>query len=157
MKKLLIVLVAIAFLAGAAFAASTDTQTVYFEIDAINEISFGVDATLTIDNAGAGSEPNRDNSDQYWSITTNETAKKLTVQINAAMPSSTFLEVSTSIPTGGQPMGSKTLTTTAQSLITSLETVAQSNISYAITLDADVAAGLPADGSRIITWTLTDE
>ncbi|MFH1453900.1 MAG: hypothetical protein ABIH00_07970 [Armatimonadota bacterium] len=77
MKKLLIALVAIAFLTAVAFAASTDTQTIYYEIDAINEIAFGADVTLTIDHGGAGTGPAGDSTGvQDYYLTTNGTAKK---------------------------------------------------------------------------------
>ncbi|MFH1454545.1 MAG: hypothetical protein ABIH00_11300 [Armatimonadota bacterium] len=158
MKKLLIVLVAIAFLTTAAFAGSTDTQTVYYEIDAINEIAMDADLTLTVNAADAGSEPNMDlDNSQTYDITTNTTAgKKITVAINANMPANTTLIANMIAPTGGSTGGAKNLTTTAQDAVTSIETVAESGVEYNLTLTATVAAGLPADGSRVITFTLTD-
>ncbi|MFH1452375.1 MAG: hypothetical protein ABIH00_00110 [Armatimonadota bacterium] len=158
MKKLLIILIAIAFMSAAAFAGSTDTQTVYYEIDAINEIAFDADETLTINFATAGTEPDRDIAECTYAITTNETAgKKLTGAINANMPGDTDLMVTAAAPTGGSGSGQVTLNTTAATLVASIETVAESGIAYSITLDANVAAGLPADGSRVLTFTLTDE
>ncbi|MFH1452376.1 MAG: hypothetical protein ABIH00_00115 [Armatimonadota bacterium] len=159
MKKLIIVLIAIAFMSAAAFAGSTDTQTVYFEIDAINEVAFGADITLTIDTATAGSEPDSDgNISLTYAITTNETAgKKLTGALNANMPSNTLIRATLVAPSTGATAGEVTLNSTAQSLVTSIETVAQSGISYTVALAATVAAGLPADGSRVLTFTLTDE
>ncbi|MFH1452763.1 MAG: hypothetical protein ABIH00_02130 [Armatimonadota bacterium] len=158
MKKLIIVLIAIAFMSAAAFAGSTDTQTVYFEIDAINEIAFDADETLTINSATAGSEPDLDSVVCQYAITTNETAgKKITGALNANMPASTGLMVTAGAPSTGSSAGQVTLNATAASLVTSIETVAQGSINYTLTLDADVAAGLPADGSRVITFTLCDE
>ncbi|MFH1453590.1 MAG: hypothetical protein ABIH00_06390 [Armatimonadota bacterium] len=158
MKKLLIALVAIAFLAGAAFAGTTDTQTIYYEIDAINEIVFDADLTLTIDSATAGSEPDQDfDNDMTYNITTNETAgKKITAAINANMPANTTLTVYLNNPPGGETQMWKYLNTTAQDVVKSIETVTGSP-SYMVLVNAKVAAGLPADGSRVITFTLCDE
>ncbi|MFH1452504.1 MAG: hypothetical protein ABIH00_00810 [Armatimonadota bacterium] len=157
MKKLLIVLIAIAFMSAAAFAGSTDTQTVYFEIDAINEIAFDADETLTINAATAGSEPDEDSVVCKYAITTNDTTgKKITGALNVNMPTATMINIETDAPSTGSTAGEKTLNTTAQDLVTSIETVAQSSINYTLYLDANVNAGLPADGSRVITFTLTD-
>ncbi|MFH1453338.1 MAG: hypothetical protein ABIH00_05095 [Armatimonadota bacterium] len=159
MKKLLIALVAIAFLVGTAFAASSDTQTVYYEIDAINELTAGADVTLTINSATAGSQPSDDDAfpSPGYDITTNETGKKITAALNANMPNNTNLTTYLNPPTGAATNGEVTLDSTAQSVVYSIETVAESHLTYSVSLNATVSAGLPADGSRVITWTLTDE
>ncbi|MFH1452453.1 MAG: hypothetical protein ABIH00_00515 [Armatimonadota bacterium] len=158
MKKLIIVLIAIAFMSATAFAGSTDTQTVYYEIDAINEISMGTDCTLTVDTATAGSQPDADSLFKPYNITTNETAgKKITAVLNSNMPSNVTLSLEMAAPATGASAGVKYLTSTAQDLVTSIETVAESSIQTTLSLSAAVAAGLPADGSRVITYTLTDE
>ncbi|MFH1453387.1 MAG: hypothetical protein ABIH00_05340 [Armatimonadota bacterium] len=157
MRKLLIILAAIAFFTTSAFAGTTDTQTVYYEIDAINELSMDADATLTVDSATAGSEPDFSVIDTFsYSITTNETAKKITAALNANMPASTSLHIVLIEPTGGSSPGYLALSTTAQNVVTSIETVAETE-NYAIRFYSNVAAGLPADSSRVITFTLCDE
>ncbi|MFH1453552.1 MAG: hypothetical protein ABIH00_06200 [Armatimonadota bacterium] len=161
MKKLIIVLISIAFLATAAFAGTTDTQTVYYEIDAINELAFdAADITLTIDSCifGAGTQPLLTAETVHYDITTNETAgKKITAALNANMPADTSISVTALAPTGGIGPPFITLSTTASNVVISIETVAESSINCNITLKATVAAGLPPDGSRIITFTLCDE
>ncbi|MFH1454064.1 MAG: hypothetical protein ABIH00_08840 [Armatimonadota bacterium] len=162
MKKLLIALVVIAFLAGAAFAGSTDTQTVYYEIDAINEITFDLDCTLTVDTATAGSQPTQAHAygeGLDWNITTNCTGKKITGAINVNMPSNTTLTVylDNSGWGCGSPVGNVVLNTTSQNMITSIGQVAHANNYQDIFFKANVEAGLPSDFSRVITYTLTDE
>ncbi|MFH1453883.1 MAG: hypothetical protein ABIH00_07880 [Armatimonadota bacterium] len=152
MKKLLIALVAIVFLAGAAFAGSTDTQTIYYEIDAINEISFDTNITMTVNAATAGSQPAEVSvCSLEYNITTNETGKKLTGQLNANMPGNTTLKVNVD---GGEVA----LSTTANNLYTNISTmVTAGDWYYSFSFRATVAAGLPPDGSRVVTYTLTDE
>ncbi|MFH1454026.1 MAG: hypothetical protein ABIH00_08645 [Armatimonadota bacterium] len=156
MKKLLIVLVAIAFLSTVAYAASTDTQTVYYEIDAINELVMDADFTLTVNSAIAGSEPMVTAWWKYYAITTNDTGKKITAAINANMPDNTELKVKLWSP-GSSTEGLKILTTTAQDMAGGIEAVVDSSVGYIVSLTATVAAGLPADSSRAITFTLCDE
>ncbi|MFH1452587.1 MAG: hypothetical protein ABIH00_01240 [Armatimonadota bacterium] len=146
-------------MSAAAFAGSTDTQTVYYEIDAINELVMDSDITLTVDAATAGSQPTFDfNNTVTYSITTNETAgKKITAAINSNMPSNTSLVANVNAVNGNSvSAGDVTLNTTAQSTVTSIETVAGGN-AYELKFYANVAAGLPADFSKVITWTLADE
>ncbi|MFH1454030.1 MAG: hypothetical protein ABIH00_08665 [Armatimonadota bacterium] len=152
MKKLLVLFVLIIFLSAAAFAASTDTQTIYYEIDAINEISFDTNITMTVNTATAGSQPTEvDVNDLEYNITTNETGKKLTGQLNANMPDNTTLKVNVD---GGEVA----LSTTANNLYTNISTmVTTGNWYYSFAFRATVAAGLPADGHRIVTFTLCDE
>ncbi|MFH1453867.1 MAG: hypothetical protein ABIH00_07795 [Armatimonadota bacterium] len=157
MKKLLIALVAIAFLTTAAFAGSTDTQTVYYEIDAINELVFGDDTTLTMDTATAGDEPFHDFKYPTYNITTNEAAKKLTASINATMPNRVYFRVKAEAPTGASSTGLQYMNTTAKNLVTGIETVVESGITYTLNTYAYADAGLPPDGSRVITFTLCDE
>ncbi|MFH1452902.1 MAG: hypothetical protein ABIH00_02825 [Armatimonadota bacterium] len=157
MKKLLTALIVIAFLSTAAFAATTDTQTVYYEIDPIVNLQFHTDMTLTIDAATAGSQPNTDSTVSTYDLTTNETGKKITGYLNVNMPSSTYLSVNLSPPTGASSLGETTLTTTAQDLVTGIDTLAEPGNNYTVYLNAAVNAGLPADGSRVITFTVADE
>ncbi|MFH1453899.1 MAG: hypothetical protein ABIH00_07965 [Armatimonadota bacterium] len=72
------------------------------------------------------------------------------------MPSGVTLKVYLSAPSGCSCPGIVTLNTTAQSAITSIETNAAESY-YTIYLSAIVEAGLSPDGSRVITFTLTDE
>ncbi|MFH1453643.1 MAG: hypothetical protein ABIH00_06660 [Armatimonadota bacterium] len=157
MKVLLVFLIAAVFLISAVFAGSTDTQTIYYEVDPINNFHFLTDITLTVNIASAGSEPSTDSTISTYNLTTNETAKKITAVINANMPDYTYLSVKLDAPTGAASLGEVTLNTGVQDLVTGINTIAEPDINYSLTLMAQVAAGLPADGLRVITFTLTDE
>ncbi len=139
-------------------AGNTATQTVTFEVQAINEISVsGNPGNLVISTATAGSDPDdaTDNSTSY-SITTNESSKKITGSIDAAMPANTTLKVNLTAPTGASSAGSVTLSTTAADLVTGIATLAESGLTITYTFSATVSAGVVASDSRTVTLTLTD-
>ena len=148
-----------ALLATAAMAANTTTQTVTYEVSAINEISDDGDpGALTVSTATAGSEPDdATDSSTTYAITTNGTTKKLTGKIDTAMPANVTLQVNLTAPTGGVGAGDVTLTGTDADLVTSIETVAESGKTIAYTLSATVAAGVVASAQKTVTLTLTDE
>jgi len=140
------------------FAGNTATQTVTFEVQAINEISVsGNPGNLVVSTATAGSEPDAatDNSTSY-SITTNQSSKKITGAIDLAMPANTTLQINLTAPTGGSSAGNVTITTTAADLVTGIATVAESGLTITYTFSATVDAGVVASDSRTITLTLTD-
>ncbi|MGQ9809956.1 MAG: hypothetical protein ACUVQ7_01260 [bacterium] len=144
--------------AATVIASNVTTQTVTFQIDAINEISVsGNPGNLVINSATAGSQPNSatDNTTTY-SITTNESGKKLTGKIDSAMPTNTTLQINLAAPTGGSSQGDVTLTTTDSDLVTSISQVAQSGLTITYTFSATVSAGTLSSTQRTVTLTLTD-
>lgn len=156
----LIILIGVALLVWCevASAGNTATQTVTFEVQAINEISVsGNPGNLVVSTATAGSEPDAvtDNSTTY-SITTNESSKKITGSISAAMPTNTTLQINLTAPTGGSSAGNITLGTVAADLVTGIATVAESGLTITYTFSATVDAGVVASDSRTVTLTLTD-
>jgi hypothetical protein len=143
---------------GLAIGANTTTQTVTFEVQAIDEIAASGDpGALTVSTATAGAEPDAvtDNTTTY-AVTTNGTNKKITGEVDAAMPASTTLEVNLVAPTGGSSAGDVTLTTTAADLVTSVAQRAESGLTVTYTFSATVAAGIVASDTRTVTLTLTD-
>jgi hypothetical protein len=143
--------------AAAAFAGNTATQTVTFEVQAIDEVSASGDpGALTVSTATAGSEPDAatDNSTTY-AVTTNGTNKKITGGIDSNMPSNTTLEVNLAAPTGGASAGDVTLSTTAADLVTGITQKAETDLTITYTLSATVAAGIVASDTRTVTLTLT--
>ncbi|MFH1454430.1 MAG: hypothetical protein ABIH00_10715 [Armatimonadota bacterium] len=86
MKKLLITIITITLLSTTAFAASTDTQTIYYEIDSINELTLSAESlslTMSTATAGDGLDPAIDNI--QYSLSTNETSKKITGVLNSTL------------------------------------------------------------------------
>lgn len=143
--------------AGAAFAANTATQTVTFEVQAIDEMSASGDpGALTISTATAGSEPtDATDTGTTYAVTTNGTGKKITGDIDSDMPSNTMLQVNLGAPTGGSSSGDVALSTTAADLVTGITQRAESGLTVSYTLSATVAAGVVGSAARTVTLTLT--
>src|SRR5919202_4428721 len=97
-------------LAGRA-TAQTATQTVTYEVQAINQISVsGNPSALVVSSATAGSAPtSATNNSTTWAVTTNETNKKVTAAINSNMPTGLTLSASLAAPSGGTSAGSLAL------------------------------------------------
>lgn len=164
MKKYLVFVLAALLIFGlgsVAWAASSDTQTVTYEVSAINEISVSADTvSLTISTATAGSEPDpaTDNSTTY-NITTNGTGMKITGAIDSAMPTGLTLEVNLAAPTGATggtdvDISSATETEGAADLVTGISKVAEDNLTITYTLSATVEVA-PTSGSKTVTFTVT--
>ena len=145
-------------LIATALAQTTVTQTVTYEVQAINEIGLNTPLTLVINTAKAGALPNAATDDTTtYSITTNETGKKITAKIDSAMPAGLILKVRLDPPAqAGVSAGEVTLTTTPQDVVTGIGPVTASKIKILYTLSA-MGAVSPTSGARSVTFTLMDE
>lgn len=139
------------------FAGATATQTVTYEVQAINELGVsGSTASLTVNAATAGSAPTAvTDSTTTYAITTNETNRKITGALNTAMPSGVTLSVTLGAPTGATSTGKVALTGTAQDLVTGISTLNESGKSIEYELAATSAAGVVASASKTVTLTIT--
>lgn len=162
MKKYLVFILAALLTLGlgsVAWAADTDTQSVNYEVTAINEISVSPETvSLKVDTAIAGSEPTpvTDNSTTY-AITTNGTTMKITGAIDSAMPTGLTLKVNLADPddTGSAvSAGDVILSATAADLVTGIGPVAQEGLTITYTLSATVEVA-PTSGSKTVTFTVT--
>ena len=151
------ILVTMILLAGAASAATaqTATQTVTFQVDAINQIAFSGSPSLVINTATAGVDPAAATATASWAVTTNQTGSKITASIGSAMPTGVTLAVTLAAPTGGTSAGAQALTTTAVDLVTGLTKVAEGALGVTYSLSATAAAGVVASTSRTVTYTIT--
>ena len=140
-----------------AYAGNTAQQTVTFEVQAIDEISVsGNPAALIVSTATAGSEPDAvTNNATTYAVTTNGTNKKITGDLDVAMPANTTLQVNLTAPTGGSSAGAVTLSASAADLVTGITQKAESGLTITYTLSATVSAGIVASDSRTVTLTLT--
>jgi hypothetical protein len=162
MRTLLVLsIVGLLALATAAFASpdNTATQTVNYQVDAINVMSTSGAATVHITTATPGAAPTQasDTSTTYQ-YTSNET-KKITAEINSNMPSGLTLKVTLAAPTASQgtSAGAKTLSTSAVDVVTEIAPCASDTgkaITY--TLDATPAAGPISAASKTVTFTIID-
>jgi len=153
------VMCVMAMAGGVVFAASNDTITVNYEVQAINELNIDdASVTLTVDSATAGSDPTQATDSTTYDVTTNagDNAKKITAAINTAMPSGLTLKINMTAPTGASSAGAVTLSATAVDAVTLIDSVSEANIAAAFTLDATLAAGVVASASKTCTLTLAD-
>ena len=144
----------VVFSAGKA-AAQQATQDVTFEVQAINQIAFTGTPSLVISAATAGGAPTSASANATYAVTTNETNRKITAEINSAMPAGVTLSVSLAAPAGGSSAGAVSLGTTAQDVVTGVSTVNASGLGVTYTLQATSAAGVVASDTRTVTYTIT--
>ena len=118
----------------------------------------GNPSTLIITTATAGAEPLpvTDASTTY-SIDILDSNMKITGSIDTAMPANTTLSVTLTAPSGGSSAGAVSLTASAQDLVTSIETVAESGITISYSFSATAAAGVIASAQKTVTFTVADE
>jgi hypothetical protein len=156
-KKLPIVFAVTAALSGPSrqAAAQTATQTVTFEVQAINQLSVsGNPGALTISTATAGSAPSSaTNTSTTWAITTNESNKKVTAAINLAMPTGVTLSLTLTAPSGAAS-SAVTLGTVAQDAVTGITKLNASGLTVTYGLDATTSAGTVASTTRTVTLTI---
>jgi hypothetical protein len=113
---------------------------------------------LNISSAVAGQEPSEvTDSSSTCAITTNGANKRITANIDTAMPADVTLKVNVAVPSGsGTSQGDVTLTTSASSVVTGISHVADSNPTITYKLNATVQAGVLSTDTRTVTFTLSD-
>jgi hypothetical protein len=150
------ILSAMALMVAATRAASAQvTQTVTFQVNAINQIAFSGSPSLLINTATAGSAPTSATANATWAVTTNQTGAKITASINSAMPAGLTLSVDLAAPTGATGAGSTALGTTSVDVVTGITKLAQGALGVTYTLDATPAAGVQSSTTRTVTYTIT--
>ena len=161
MKNTILSLTVIAALGASfavpAFASDSATQTVTYEVSAINELSVSSNAvSLTVNAATAGSAPTAaTNSATSYAITTNETGRKITGAINTDMPAGVTLSATLAGPTGATSSGKKVLSSVTTDLVTGISTLNESGKGIGYELSATSAAGIVPSASKTVTLTIT--
>jgi hypothetical protein len=147
----------LSLMAGLATVAGAQTQTVNFEVKAINQFTITSSAvTLTITSATAGSDPTPvSDASSVWSITTNQTNAKISASIPTNMPAGVTLNVLLGQPAGGATSAAKDLSTVSQDLVTGITKTKAGPLAVTYTLSATAAAGVIAADSRVVTYTMT--
>jgi hypothetical protein len=137
-------------------AGSTATQTITYEVKAINELSVnGPPAAIVINTANAGAEPDTLTKSTTYAITTNET-KKITGKLNEDMPAGVTLKIKLAAPTGGSsPALPVKLTAGEVDLVTGVSKIAETGLIVTYTLSATAEAGAIALNSlKSVTLTI---
>ena len=147
----------LSLIAGATHVAmaQTATQTVTFAVNAVNRISVSGPASLTINSATAGSQPDDAiSSGLTWAVTTNGSNMKVTGSLASAMPAGVTLSADLAAPSSGSSAGYVSLGTSAADLVTGMTKVAQSGMSLALKLSTTVSAGTVSSTTNTITYTV---
>jgi hypothetical protein len=153
--RLSLAIAATAIVAAGTAGAQTATQSVTYQVAAINQVAVTGTPTLVVNSATAGSAPNAvTDATSTWAITTNGTAMKVTAAINTAMPTGVTLEADATAPTVGTSAGFKSLSTTATDVVTGITQVAGSALTLSYRLTATLAAGVVASASKTVTYTI---
>lgn len=144
---------------AAVFAGSTAAQTFNVQVSAINEISVSASpGTMNVTAASAGVDPTPvTDATTTYSITTNETNKKITGQITAggAMPAGTWLSVTLQAPPGATSAGEvDLLAASAVDLVTGITKCLGPTKTITYELGATAAAGTLTSTSKTITFTI---
>ena len=157
MSRLLLLLCAV-LISAASVTAQTATQDVTVVIEEINEISVSGDVTLTIAAAVAGQAPTAvTNAASTYSVTTNNTGKKVTGVLDLAYAAGITVSVALAPPTGGSSTGTTVLSTSAADLVTGVASVSETALGITYTAAATAAAAINGVGeTRTVTFTVTD-
>jgi hypothetical protein len=156
MKSARYLSIAAVSLAAASAQAQTATQTVTFQVSAINQIGVSGAPSLVINTAVPGSAPTAATSaGNTWAVTTNQTGAKVTASIASNMPAGLTLSANMGAPAGATSAGQQSLSTTAVDMVTGITKVNASGLSLSYQLDATTAAGVVPSGTRVVTFTIT--
>lgn len=134
--------------------AQTATQTVQFQVNAVNQIAVsGNPAPLAITTATAGSGLTSASTGASYAITTNEANQKITASLDQTMPAGVTLEVQLVAPAGASSTGSVPLGTASADLVTGISATAASAlpITYRLSAGTQVQLGPTA---RTVTFTI---
>ncbi|HSU15181.1 hypothetical protein [Longimicrobium sp.] len=147
-------LVLAAFGAGKAHAQSSNTQDVTLEVQAINQIAFTGSPSLVISSAATGGALNSATANATYAITTNETGRKVTAQLDSDTPPGVTLSVNLAAPSLGTSAGTVQLGTSAQDVLTNVGRTSVSGLGLTYTLSAAASAGVVAATTRTVTYTI---
>jgi hypothetical protein len=137
-------------------ASAQVTQTVTFQVSAINQISVTGAPSLVINTATAGSAPTSVTSAaNSWSVTTNQSTASITASIPLAMPAGLTLSASLAAPAGATSAGSLALGTVAVTVVSGITKLNSAALGLTYTLDATAAAGVVTSATRVVTYTIT--
>jgi hypothetical protein len=143
-------------IASTAAMAQTATQTVTFQVDAINQISVAGAVSLDINSAIAGSAPTSvASSVSSWAVTTNQTGAKITGSLAVAMPAGVTLSANLAPAPGATSAGLKALTTTPVDLVTTITKLNAGGLGLTYQMDETAAAGVVTSSTRVVTYTIT--
>ena len=122
--------------------------------DAQQQLFYQVDASNRIAVAGTPSLPLNGSSRATWAITTNECGVKVTLNLNAPLPTGVTLLVGLAPPNGARSEGVRPLSTTGVDLVTGITRLYAGPLGVLYRLDAQPQAHVTPT-SRTVTYTIT--
>lgn len=150
------VLAALALLAvsPAVVHGQTATQTVHFQVNAVNQLAVSGSPNLAVTTATAGAGlTSATASGSSYAITTNESNQKITASLSQAMPDGVTLEVSLAAPSGANSAGSVQLGTSSADLVTGISATAATSLPIVYRLHAGTQVQL-GPTARTVTFTI---
>lgn len=141
-----------------ATAAQTATAMASFEVEAVDVIGVSGDPGKLTVVAPAAGEAAADAVDASttWAVSTNGSNRKVTGEIDTAMPTDVTLSVQLAAPTGGTSAGSLALSIAAVDLVTGITTLEESGLAVTYTLSAEATAGAVTETARQVTYTVLE-
>ena len=137
-------------------SAQTATQTVTFQVDAVNQVGLAGSPTMAITAAVAGNAPTTVTAAGYsWAVTTNQSTAKITASIATVMPTGLTLSAHLVAPPGAASGGIVPLGTTAADVVTGITKLNASGLALSYQLDATSSAGVITSTTRVVTYTIT--
>ena len=137
-------------------ASAQVTQTVTFQVSAINQIAVTGAPSLVINSAVAGSAPTSVTSAaNTWSVTTNQSTAMITASIPLAMPAGLTLSANLTAPAGATSTGLTAIGTVAVNVVTGITKLNSAALGLTYQLDATAAAGVVGSATRVVTYTIT--
>ena len=137
-------------------SAQTATQTVTFQVTAINQLAVTGAPSLVINTAAAGSAlTSVTSAANTWSVTTNQSGASITASIPTAMPAGLTLSANLTAPAGATSTGLTALGTTAVNVVTGITKLNAAALALSYQLDATAAAGVVSSATRVVTYTIT--
>lgn len=136
-------------------SAQSATQTVTYEVAAVDQISVTGSPSLVVNSATAGSGLNSATGSGTYAVTTNGTARKITASLDTNMPAGVTLSASLDAPDGAISAGSVSLTSIAQDVVTGITELNESGLAITYTLEAALSAGVVESANKTVTFTVT--
>ncbi|MBM3197859.1 MAG: hypothetical protein FJZ58_01210 [Chlamydiae bacterium] len=91
-----------------------------------------------------------------YSVSTNETNKKISASLDSDMPPYTSLQIKLAPPSGAKSTGWQTLSATPVDLVIEISEVSGEDLSMTYLFSAEPKAGVIKNTTRIVYYTMTD-
>lgn len=156
MKRYLTLAIALLALSSTSYAQSNvASQQVSINVAEISVIAVTGNVNMTINAATAGQAPDAATASVSYNVTTNGSNKKISAELDTAMPTGLTLSANMTAPGGASSAGKLALSTTSVDLVTGITKVRASGLALAYEAVATVNAA-PDSYVRTVTYTITN-